>query len=119
MTYIFHLLLTNPSLRCIQVIAGVLGRAGEAGQKQRLAAAAEGKITYRPAQGLTLAGAEADGDKSNVSVSRMGEAVPRQEVADTVQSGLEDANEMAAQMDEVSNHESHRTRDGRDLKVIS
>jgi len=40
------------SLRCIQVIAGVLGRAGEAGQKQRLAAAENGQITFRPANKL-------------------------------------------------------------------
>lgn len=97
----------------------MLGRAGEAGQKQRLAAAAEGKITYRPAQGLTLAGADADGDKSGASTSRMGEAAPRDHVAEAVESGLDNANEMAVQMDEVSSHESHRTRGGRDIKVVS
>ncbi|EMD68768.1 hypothetical protein GGP41_008766 [Bipolaris sorokiniana] len=109
----------DDSLRCIQVIAGVLGRAGEAGQKQRLAAAAEGKITYRPAQGLTLAGADADSDKSGASTLRMGEAAPGGDVAEAVQSGLDNANEMAVQMDEVSSHESHRTRGGRDIKVVS
>ena len=46
------------SLRCIQVIAGVLGRAGEAGQKKRFEAAARGEITYRPAQGLEIPGEE-------------------------------------------------------------
>ena len=51
----------NPnSLRCIQVIAGVLGRAGEAGQKQRLASAAQGHITYRPSTGLTVPESEDD-----------------------------------------------------------
>lgn len=97
----------------------MLGRAGEAGQKQRLAAAAEGRITYRPAQGLSLAGADADGDKSGASTLRMGEAAPRGDVAEAVQSGLENANQMAVQMDEVSSHESHRTRGGRDIKVVS
>jgi small subunit ribosomal protein S2 len=47
--------LTISSLRCIQVIAGVLGRAGEAGQKERLRLAREEKkITFHPAQGLRL-----------------------------------------------------------------
>jgi small subunit ribosomal protein S2 len=46
--------LTPSSLRCIQVIAGVLGRAGEAGQKKRLEAAERGKVTYRPADNLVL-----------------------------------------------------------------
>ncbi|CAI6338491.1 unnamed protein product [Periconia digitata] len=48
----------DDSLRCIQVIAGVLGRAGEAGQKARLAAAERGDITYRPADGLVMPGEE-------------------------------------------------------------
>jgi small subunit ribosomal protein S2 len=34
------------------VIAGVLGRAGEAGQKKRLADAKNGKITWLPPPGL-------------------------------------------------------------------
>ncbi|KAL5116817.1 hypothetical protein ACEQ8H_005298 [Pleosporales sp. CAS-2024a] len=48
----------DDSLRCVQVIAGVLGRAGEAGQKQRLAAAAKGIITYQPADKLVMPGTE-------------------------------------------------------------
>jgi len=40
------------SLRCIQVIAGVLGRAGEAGQKKRLEDAKSGRITWLPPPGL-------------------------------------------------------------------
>ena len=36
------------SHRCIQVIAGVLGRAGEVGQKRRLEDAQQGNITYQP-----------------------------------------------------------------------
>ncbi|PVH96675.1 ribosomal protein S2 [Periconia macrospinosa] len=44
----------DDSLRCIQVIAGVLGRAGEAGQKARLAAAEQGEITFQPARNLKM-----------------------------------------------------------------
>jgi hypothetical protein len=44
--------LTYPSLRCIQVIAGVLGRAGESGQAKRLLAAQTGEITWLPPPGL-------------------------------------------------------------------
>ncbi|KAE8448003.1 hypothetical protein EG329_009926 [Mollisiaceae sp. DMI_Dod_QoI] len=42
----------DDSLRCIQVIAGVLGRAGESGQKKRLQAAETGKVTWLPPTGL-------------------------------------------------------------------
>ncbi|KAK2744395.1 37S ribosomal protein, mitochondrial [Myotisia sp. PD_48] len=38
----------DDSLRCITVIAGVLGRAGEEGKKQRLELAATGKLPYTP-----------------------------------------------------------------------
>ena len=44
--------LISPSLRCIQVIAGVLGRAGESGQAKRLLAAKTGEITWLPPPGL-------------------------------------------------------------------
>ena len=44
----------DDSLRCVQVIAGVLGRAGEQGQQRRLDAAQQGTITYLPTQGLAL-----------------------------------------------------------------
>ena len=40
------------SLRCIQVIAGVLGRAGEEGQRKRLEAAKTGEVTWQPPPGL-------------------------------------------------------------------
>lgn len=36
----------DDSLRCVMLIAGVLGRAGEEGQRMRLAEAEEGKYTY-------------------------------------------------------------------------
>jgi len=42
----------DDSLRCIQVIAGVLGRAGEQGQQLRLKAAEQGVVTYTPAADL-------------------------------------------------------------------
>ncbi|KAI9685263.1 MAG: 37S ribosomal protein, mitochondrial [Bathelium mastoideum] len=42
----------DDSLRCVQVIAGVLGRAGEEGQAARHAAASRSHITYAPAEGL-------------------------------------------------------------------
>lgn len=38
----------DDSLRSVGVIAGVLGRAGEAGQKRRLEYAHEGRFTYEP-----------------------------------------------------------------------
>lgn len=121
-------MLMHFSLRCIQVIAGVLGRAGETGQKQRLAAAAQGNITYQPAQGLIMADGDKDGDKTDAgkilsgSTSRMGEGVPRErvdETTETIDTGLGNAEEMANKMDEVSNHESHRTKGGRDIKATS
>ncbi|EOA89801.1 hypothetical protein ACJQWK_02483 [Exserohilum turcicum] len=112
----------DDSLRCIQVIAGVLGRAGETGQKQRLAAAARGEITFRPTPGLGPASTEANDNNPSTSTSRMGEAAPGDQVSDTVetlQGGLENASEMEVAMDELSNHESHRTRGGRDLEITS
>lgn len=41
-----------PSLRCVQLIAGVLGRAGEIGQRKRLEAAKRGDVTWLPPPGL-------------------------------------------------------------------
>ncbi|KAF3053513.1 37S ribosomal protein, mitochondrial [Didymella keratinophila] len=98
----------DDSLRCIQVIAGVLGRAGEAGQKQRLAAAARGTITYRPAQGLTVARKE-EGDKAEAEVAaRTAGAVGEAEIdADA---------EISRHMDEVRDGEDHRRKGGRSIK---
>lgn len=45
-------MLNSDSLRCIQVIAGVLGRAGESGQQKRLEAAKTGVVTWLPPPGL-------------------------------------------------------------------
>lgn len=46
----------DDSLRATSLIAGVLGRAGQAGQERRLAAAKDGRLTYEPitAQELQL-----------------------------------------------------------------
>ena len=52
----------------------------------------------------------------------MGTNVPLEQVdeaAGPIDTGLEDANDMATKLDEVANQESHRTREGRDLKVTS
>lgn len=38
----------DDSLRCVQVITGVLGRAGEEGRARRLAKAQKGEVTYTP-----------------------------------------------------------------------
>ncbi|KAL8931661.1 MAG: hypothetical protein Q9211_006808 [Gyalolechia sp. 1 TL-2023] len=38
----------DDSLRCVQLIAGVLGRAGEEGQKRRKEKARRGEVTYEP-----------------------------------------------------------------------
>jgi small subunit ribosomal protein S2 len=77
---------------------------------------------------LTIASTDVDSKSADAGKSvkaapgRMGVGVPRErvdETAETVDTGLEDANEMATKMDEVSNRESHRTREGRDIKVTS
>lgn len=44
----------DDSLRCVQVVAGALGRAGEAGQAKRLADARQGHIPYEPRHGLSM-----------------------------------------------------------------
>jgi len=46
----------DDSLRCVQVIAGVLGRAGEEGKLRRLAFAKQKHYTFTPASGLELPG---------------------------------------------------------------
>ena len=40
----------DDSLRCVQVIAGALGKAGEEGQQRRIAKAARGEVTYTPVE---------------------------------------------------------------------
>lgn len=87
--------LTFYSLRCIQVIAGVLGRAGEAGQKERLALAQQGKITYSPARNLQIpeslkkTKASSDQPPSNLNLDE----------------SLENADEFEDKLDAARNHE--------------
>ncbi|KAF2272444.1 ribosomal protein S2 [Westerdykella ornata] len=85
----------DDSLRCIQVIAGVLGRAGEAGQKQRLEAAERGEITYRPAQGLHLPEVE------EAASSSAHEVVLGEE-------SIEDADEVAGKLEDRDNHDGRK-----------
>jgi small subunit ribosomal protein S2 len=99
--------LTAYSLRCIQVIAGVLGRAGEAGQKQRLAAAANGTITYQPATGLVLPGTEGENEADENTKGASPFAADGK------------ADELEKNLDDVRNHEDHRLKGGRELKASS
>ncbi|KAF2443970.1 ribosomal protein S2 [Karstenula rhodostoma CBS 690.94] len=85
----------DDSLRCIQVIAGVLGRAGEAGQKQRLELAETGRVTYRPADNLVLP--EALQEKT-VAAAEPGAEMDLDE-------SLEDADELADKLDMANNRE--------------
>ena len=100
--------LTGTSLRCIQVIAGVLGRAGEAGQKKRLEAAAKGHITYEPAQGLTIDKKEKDDKEEAEVAARTAGAVGEAE--------LDADAEMSRHLDEVRDGEDHRQKGGRSIK---
>lgn len=99
------------SLRCIQVIAGVLGRAGEAGQKQRLAAAARGEVTYRPAKGLVM---PEEDDDAAAPVERAGTGRKTRD-----RESLENTEEVATKLDDVNNHESHRVKEGRNIKAVA
>ncbi|XPS68705.1 hypothetical protein M3J09_000991 [Ascochyta lentis] len=103
----------DDSLRCIQVIAGVLGRAGEAGQKQRLAAAAQGHITYRPADDLVAPETE----KDHVQVAHAHKGTRSATATDAVTEPEADADaEFARHLDEVNSHEDHRQKGGRNIK---
>ncbi|KAF2007991.1 37S ribosomal protein MRP4, mitochondrial precursor [Amniculicola lignicola CBS 123094] len=98
----------DDSIRCIQVIAGVLGRAGEAGQKMRLDAAAKGEITYTPAKGLVMPGEEEDSKKTCPAVDA--------EIQENLleDEGLEDAGEPSAKLDEAASLEGNER-----IKVVS
>ena len=50
----------DDSLRCVQVVAGVLGRAGQEGQERRKEAALRGHITYQP---VDMSSKDGQGDK--------------------------------------------------------
>lgn len=56
----------DDSSRCVHVIAGALGRAGEEGQAQRLARAKEGYIDYEPRHSLEMP------TKEEVQASKLG-----------------------------------------------
>lgn len=102
----YSTLLIPRSLRCIQVIAGVLGRAGEAGQKRRLAQAAKGNITYRPASNLVIPEtSEGEGLLEKIR------AAASEDIMDT--------DEASDKLDDVNNHEDHRLKGGRDIKASS
>jgi small subunit ribosomal protein S2 len=110
--------LTSTSLRCIQVIAGVLGRAGEAGQKQRLKAAARGLITYEPARGLRVAETE-DGDAEIAQAEPDAEVLAAARTPKAVSDAEFDADadaEFSRRMDEVRDGEAHRQKGGRSIK---
>ncbi|KAF2143062.1 uncharacterized protein K452DRAFT_269771 [Aplosporella prunicola CBS 121167] len=73
----------DDSLRCTQVIAGVLGRAGEEGQKLRLQAAAAGEVTFTPSQNLEMPedfsseGSPSGSEGAKKQVARMEGAQPK------------------------------------------
>ena len=50
----------DDSLRCVQVIAGVLGKAGEEGHIKRRRKAANGEITYNPVEIIPIEGKDED-----------------------------------------------------------
>ena len=61
----------DDSLRCVQVIAGVLGRAGEEGQAKRKAKALNGVVTYTPETlqrdpALSTPGSKTGGNAANL-----------------------------------------------------
>lgn len=62
----------DDSLRCVQVIAGALGRAGEEGQLQRAARAKQGYVDYKPRHGLEQP------TKEEVEASKRGEGLAGQ-----------------------------------------
>lgn len=115
----------DDSLRCIQVIAGVLGRAGEAGQKQRLAAAAQGQVTYPPTNGLVYpdTGTTGTDGAADSNPEKSGQVRVDKTVPDTSE---EAAGGSAAETEGVANplHErndldSHRAEEGRSVNKSS
>jgi small subunit ribosomal protein S2 len=99
------------SLRCIQVIAGVLGRAGQAGQKLREEAALRGKITYSPATDLRVPG-EGEEEAATPSATRDA-AIPAAaaheehvELADREALGNDE--ELAAKLEDEATHDGRK-----------
>ncbi|CZS95261.1 related to MRP4-mitochondrial ribosomal protein, small subunit [Rhynchosporium agropyri] len=60
----------DDSLRCTRLIASVLGRAGEEGQRKRLEAAKSGQITWKPTPGLGRPFSEEDRKKEEERISK-------------------------------------------------
>ncbi|KAL2072044.1 hypothetical protein VTL71DRAFT_11387 [Oculimacula yallundae] len=78
----------DDSLRCMQVVAGVLGRAGEEGQKKRLEAAKTGEITWQPTPGLGKPVTEEDRSKeeaklAQAEVTRVTSVAPTEELSES------------------------------------
>lgn len=69
------------SIRCVQVIAGVLGRAGEEGKAKRLEAADQGKYNFIPAKKLHMPGEGAESAVYPKSL-KLGETIQDLEEAD-------------------------------------
>lgn len=68
-------------MRCVQVIAGVLGRAGEEGKRKRLEAADMGELHFTPAKNLQMPGEGAESAEYPKSL-KLGETVQDLEEAD-------------------------------------
>jgi hypothetical protein len=77
-----HLLILCYSLRCVQVIAGVLGRAGEAGRKHRLALAAQKTYNFTPAANLQTPGHLKNTKSRYPSVIKLGGTIQELEEQD-------------------------------------
>ena len=88
----------DDSLRCVQVIAGVLGRAGEEGQLIRRQKALEGIVTYTPTE--LNSRREGRGPGSDLSIrwfSGYGQEVYILSVVFSYEGALENVNSMAPQ----------------------
>ena len=96
------------SLRCIQVIAGVLGRAGEAGQRKRLEAAKTGEVTWRPPPGLGKPVTEEE--KRRKEALESGERVLKSKVEATGE------DEMLLDVETIKRRQGFRSRDEDDIE---
>ncbi|GAB7356137.1 hypothetical protein MBLNU459_g6733t1 [Dothideomycetes sp. NU459] len=83
----------DDSLRCIQVIAGVLGRAGQEGQTSRLAQASTGRVTYKPRHGLKV--------PINASSSRATNAEPTRGIDEEIAQARRDERTVTSATDAV------------------
>lgn len=82
----------------------MLGRAGEAGQKERLALAEKGRITFSPAQDLFIP----EGFQGKTASSKqLSNTELDEEIARNLQQdkGLENADEFEEKLDAARNHE--------------